>query len=40
MHDHEAEHGHLPAGQLRTLAGRLYEVAAEVHEYAEQLDRP
>ena len=40
MHDHEAEHGHLPADQLRTLAGLLYEVAVEVHEYAAHLDQP
>lgn len=40
MHDYEAEHGHLPPDQLRTLAVRLHKVAAEPHEYAEQLDRP
>ncbi|WP_027945948.1 hypothetical protein [Amycolatopsis taiwanensis] len=37
---YEVEHGHLPADQLRTLGVLLYEVAAELHDYAEQLDRP
>lgn len=40
MNDYEAEHGHLPPDQLRTLAGLLYEVAGELDEYADQLDAP
>jgi hypothetical protein len=36
---HEAEHGHIPADELRELAVLLYEVATEVADYADTLDR-
>jgi hypothetical protein len=40
MHEYETEHGHLPADELRTLGGLLREIADELIEYADTLDRP
>lgn len=40
MNDHEAAHGHLPVGELRTLAGLLTEIVVELVDYADRLDRP
>jgi hypothetical protein len=37
--DYESEHGHLPTGELRTLAGLLFDLATELDEHAGQFDR-